>query len=103
MPQRIHALRRAELAENGVVAFQVGNAHYVVADVDGQVQAFAVVGPAVAALSRAAVAENHLRCPLHGWPIDPEAGRCGAADRCYYEPLPVEVDGDGIRVSLPSP
>jgi nitrite reductase/ring-hydroxylating ferredoxin subunit len=103
MPQRIHALRRPELAENSTLAFQVGDAHYVVADVDGQVQAFAVVGPAIRALSRAAVAENHLRCPLHGWPIDPDVGRCGAAERCRYEPLSVEVDGDEIRVSLPCP
>lgn len=103
MPQRIHALRRTDLAENSTLAFELAGAHYVVADVDGQIQAFAVAGPAVRALSRAAVAESHLCCPLHGWPIDPDVGRCGAAELCRYDPLPVEVDGEEIRVSLPCP
>lgn len=101
MPLMIHTLRRTDLAENGVLAFEVADAHYVVADVEGQVQAFAVAGPAVRALARAAIAEGRLRCPLHGWPIDPDVGRCGAADLCRYDPLPVEVEGDEIRVSLP--
>jgi nitrite reductase/ring-hydroxylating ferredoxin subunit len=103
MPLRIHTLRRTDLAENGVLTFEVSGAHYVVADVDGDVQAFAVAGPAVGALPRAAVAEGHLRCPLHGWPIDPAEGRCGAAERCRYEPLAVEADAEEIRVSLPCP
>jgi nitrite reductase/ring-hydroxylating ferredoxin subunit len=41
-----------------------------------------------------------VRCPLHGWPIDPDAGTCGAAELCRYRPLPVELGGDDIRVSL---
>jgi nitrite reductase/ring-hydroxylating ferredoxin subunit len=99
MPLRIHALRRADLRENGVLTFEV----YVVADIEGEVHAFAVVGPAATRLEDAVIAEGRLCCPMHGWPIDPDEGRCGAADLCRYDPLPVEVEGEEIRVSLPSP
>ena len=103
MPLMIQTLRRSDLPENGVLTFEVAGDHYVVADIEGEVQAFAVVGPAAEALARAAIAEGRLRCPLHGWPIDPQVGRCGAAELCRYDPLPVEVAGDEIRVSLPGP
>ena len=96
----IRRLRREELHENEAVSFQVGGMHYVVADVEGDVQAFAVVGPATRALDRAAIAEGRLRCPMHGWPIDPELGGCGAARRCHYDPLVVETEGDEVRVLL---
>jgi 3-phenylpropionate/trans-cinnamate dioxygenase ferredoxin subunit len=99
----IHTLRRADLPENGVVAFEIAGAHYLVTDVEGEVRAFTVVGPATQALERAVVAEGRLRCPMHGWPVDPHAGRCGAADLCRYDPLPVEIEGEEIRVGLPSP
>lgn len=102
MPLAIHTLRRGDLPENGVLAFEAGGLHCVVADVEGDIQAFAVSGPAVPALARATVAEGRLRCPMHGWPIDPAAGRCGAADRCRYDPLSVETGEDDIRVTLPS-
>jgi nitrite reductase/ring-hydroxylating ferredoxin subunit len=103
MAMMVHTVRRSDVPENGVITFQVAGAHYLVADIEGDVQAFAVVGPAVHALERAAIAERRLRCPLHGWPIDPHEGRCGAADLCRYTPLSVEVADDEIRVSLPSP
>ena len=103
MPVMIHTVRRADLPENGVLGFEIGGGHYVIADVDGEVSAFAVVGPAARDLGRAAVAEGRLRCPRHGWPIDPERGGCGAAERCRYEPLAVEAEGDSIRVALPGP
>jgi len=94
----VRTLRRADLPENGVVAFDVGDTHYLVADIDGEVRAFAVVGPAVRDLARTAVAEGRVRCPMHGWAIDPDVGQCGAADLCRYDPVPVQVDGDVIRV-----
>lgn len=97
----IHIIPRAALPENTVLAFEVAGARYLVADVDGQVQAYAVGGPSAASIERAAVAEGHLRCPLHGWAIDPEDGRCGAADRCQYRPLRVEFAGEAIHVTLP--
>jgi hypothetical protein len=95
----VHVIRRADLPENGVVAFEHGATRYVVADIDGEVRAFAVVGPAAASADRAAVAEGHLRCPLHGWPIGrlfgaapeplPEAGerRLGAVSGNVGSPL----------------
>ena len=103
MPLMIHTLRRSDLPENGVLTFEVAGVHCVVADIEGEVRAFAVVGPAVHALARAAIAEGRLRCPLHGWAIDPQVGRCGAAELCRYDPLPVEAEGEEIRVSLPGP
>jgi nitrite reductase/ring-hydroxylating ferredoxin subunit len=103
MPLRIHTLRRADLCENGVLTFEVAGSHYVVADIEGEVHAFVVVGPAAKRLEGAVIAEGRLRCPMHGWPIDPDEGRCGAAELCRYDPVPVEVDGEEIRVSLPSP
>jgi nitrite reductase/ring-hydroxylating ferredoxin subunit len=98
-----HTLRRADLPENGVVAFEIAGDGYLVTDIEGEVRAFAVIGPAVQALGRAVVAEGRLRCPLHGWPIDPHIGRCGAADLCRYDPMPVEVEGEQIHVGLRSP
>ena len=95
-----HVIRRVDLPEDGVVHFEVGGAHYVVVDTGGDVRAYGVAGPAALSIERAAVAEGRLRCPLHGWPIDPDDGRCGAAELCRYEPLPVEVAGDEIRVTL---
>jgi nitrite reductase/ring-hydroxylating ferredoxin subunit len=96
----IRTLRRTDLHENEALSFEFAGTHYVVADVDGEVQAFAVVGPAARALERAAIAEGRLRCPMHGWPIDPEQGGCGAARRCHYDPLVVETEGDEVRVLL---
>jgi len=97
-----HVIRRAELAENGVVDFERAGMRYLVVDIDGEVRAFHVIGPAAESVGRAAVAEGRLRCPLHGWPIDPDDGQCGAADLCRYQPLPVEIEGDEIRVRLVS-
>jgi nitrite reductase/ring-hydroxylating ferredoxin subunit len=90
-----------DLTANGVVAFEHAGGGVLVADVEGDVMAFAVSGPAARRLTRAVVAEGHVRCPLHGWAIDPELGRCGAAERCRYERLPVAVEGSEIRVTLP--
>jgi len=103
MPLLIHAVRRADLPENGVLAFAVAGSHYVVADIDGEVCAFAVDGPAGRDLGRAVIAEGRLRCPMHGWPIDPQSGQCGAGQHCRYEPLAVEADETEIRVALPGP
>jgi nitrite reductase/ring-hydroxylating ferredoxin subunit len=100
MPLMIRIVRRAELAEKGVLAFEVAGDHYVVADVDGEIQAFAVNGPAARDLDRAAVAEGRLRCPAHGWAIDPHLGQCGAGEHCRYVPLAVEADDEQIRVVL---
>jgi nitrite reductase/ring-hydroxylating ferredoxin subunit len=99
----IRMIRRTDLHENEALSFEFAGTHYVVADVDGAVQAFAVVGPAARALGRAAIAEGRLRCPMHGWPIDPEQGGCGAARRCHYDPLVVETEGDEVRVLLTGP
>lgn len=103
MPVMIHTVRRADLPEDSVLAFRVGADHYVVADIEGTVSAYAVVGPAARDLERAAIAEGRLRCPRHGWPIDPERGGCGAAERCRYQELAFEADEDHIRVALPYP
>ena len=96
-----HVIPRTALPENDTLGFEIAGAHYVLADVDGEVLAFAVTGPAARALDRAVVAEGRFRCPLHGWPIDPDDGRCHAGERCSYERLPVELVGSQIRVSLP--
>ena len=102
MPLRIHSLRRADLRENGVLTFEVAGSHYLVTDIEGEVRAFAVVGPAAERLEGTVIAEGRLRCSLHGWSIDPDEGRCGAGELCRYVPLSVEVEDDEIRVSLPS-
>src|SRR5262245_45713760 len=99
----IRTIPRSALRENGVVTFEVAGGHYLVADVDGDVQAGSGLGRAEARVDRGAVADGRVLRPLHGWPIDPVEGRCGAAQLCRYEPLPVEVSGDEIRVSLPRP
>ena len=96
-----YVIPRATLPENGVVGFEVGGARGLVVDIEGEVRAYTVSGPASGRIDHAAVAEGRLRCPLHGWPIDPDDGRCGAADLCRYQPLPVEIVGDEIRVQLP--
>jgi nitrite reductase/ring-hydroxylating ferredoxin subunit len=96
-----HVIHRAALAENAVLGLELAGTHLVVADVDGDVRAFAVTGPAGRHPGLGSVAEGYLRCPLHGWPIDPHAGRCGAAEFCRYDPLVVEVDADEIRIQLP--
>jgi nitrite reductase/ring-hydroxylating ferredoxin subunit len=95
----IRVLRRSDLLENGTLSFEAEGTRYLVADVDGEIRAYAVTGAAAGSADRAVVAEGSLRCPLHGWPIGPE-GRCGAADLCRYHPLPVEVQGAEIRVGL---
>jgi nitrite reductase/ring-hydroxylating ferredoxin subunit len=103
MSLMIHTMPRSGLPENGVVAFDVAGARYLVADVDGDVQAFSVLGRSERRIDRAVVADGRVLCPLHGWPIDPVDGRCGAGQRCRYQPLSVEVVGEEIRVSLASP
>ena len=103
VPLRIHTIPRSALPENGVVTFEIAGARYLVADVDGDVQAFSVLGRSEERVDRAAVADGRVLCPLHGWPIDPIDGHCGAGERCRYQPLSVEVAGEDIRVSLPCP
>ena len=103
MPLMIRTIPRSALPENGIMTFEVGGGHYLVADVDGDVQAFSVVGRSELRVDQAAVTDGRVLCPLHGWPIDPIDGRCGAAQLCRYEPLSVEVAGDQIRVSLSGP
>lgn len=95
-----HVIRRADLPEDGVVHFELGGERCVAVDVEGDVRAYAVAGPAAQSIAHAAVAEGRLRCPLHGRPIDPDDGRCGASELCRYEPLRVECVGDEIRVTL---
>jgi nitrite reductase/ring-hydroxylating ferredoxin subunit len=96
----VHVLPRRELPENGVATFDVAGTRYLVVDVDGDVRAYAVIGPAAASADRAVVAEGRLRCPLHGWPIEPVEGTCGAAELCRYRPLAVQASADEIRVTL---
>jgi nitrite reductase/ring-hydroxylating ferredoxin subunit len=103
MPVMVRTLRRVDLPEDGVMTFEVDGAHYVVADIEGEVQAFAVSGPVVRDLDRATIAEGRLRCAAHGWPIDAHGGGCGAAAVCRYDPVPVEVEDEEIRVALPGP
>jgi nitrite reductase/ring-hydroxylating ferredoxin subunit len=101
VPLMIQTIPRSALPENGVVTFEVAGARYLIADVDGDVQAFSVLGRSEGSVDRAAIADGRVLCPLHGWPIDPIEGVCGAAQLCRYEPLSVEVAGDQIRVSIP--
>jgi nitrite reductase/ring-hydroxylating ferredoxin subunit len=103
MPLTIHVVRRSDVPENGVLVFDAAGGRYAIADIDGEVSAYAVTGPAARDLDRTAIAEGTLRCPRHGWPIDGERGTCGAAEACRYERLAVEADGDVIRIALPSP
>jgi nitrite reductase/ring-hydroxylating ferredoxin subunit len=102
MALTIRRIPRADLPENGVITFQAEGVHYLVADLDGELAAFAVTGPAVRDLDRAVIAEGRLRCPAHGWAIDP-LGECGAASLCRYDPIPVELHGDEIQVPLLPP
>jgi nitrite reductase/ring-hydroxylating ferredoxin subunit len=95
-----HGVHRADIPENGMLTLQHDGRRYVLADVEGELLAFAVSGPAANHLERVVVAEGRLRCPLHGWPIDPAAGRCGAAEFCRFDPLEIAVDGFEVRVDL---
>jgi nitrite reductase/ring-hydroxylating ferredoxin subunit len=103
MAPRIHVIPRASLAENSVLVFDLAGDRYLVADVEGDVQAYAVTGPSARRVGGAAVTDGHVLCPLHGWAIDPAGGGCGAADRCTYWPVPVEVDADSIKVIVSPP
>ena len=101
MGEGTHIIRRADLSENGTVSFEARGMHFLVVDIEGEVRAFQVAGPAAEGVRSAAIVDGQLHCPLHGWSIDPHDGRCGAADLCRYQPLPVEIAGDEIRVQLP--
>ena len=71
----VHIVPRRDLPENGVLVFDMDGVRCLVADVDGDVRAFAMTGPAAGSADRAVVAEGFVRCPLHGWAIDPVEGR----------------------------
>jgi nitrite reductase/ring-hydroxylating ferredoxin subunit len=101
MGMPVHVVPRCDLPENGVLLLEIEGVHCLVADVDGDVHAFALAGPAAAVADRTVVAEGFVRCPLHGWTIDPIDGRCGAASHCQYRPLPVRVRGGNVHVTLP--
>jgi nitrite reductase/ring-hydroxylating ferredoxin subunit len=85
----------------GVMPFEVDGVRGFVFDADGELRAFSVIGRSAPSVGRAAVVDGRVLCPLHGWPIDLDDGRCHAADRCWYEPLVVEADADEIRVRVP--
>jgi nitrite reductase/ring-hydroxylating ferredoxin subunit len=97
----IYAVHRTDIPANGMLTLQHDGHRLVVADVEGELLAFAVSGPAAHHLERVVVADGRLRCPLHGWPIDAEAGRCGAAEFCRFDPLRLTDDGREVRVDLP--
>jgi len=102
MPPMKHTLRRADLAENTVIGCAIEGARCLIVDIDGQVHAFRMHGPAARSSGLGTVAEGRLRCPLHGWPIDLDAGRCGAVEYCRYERLAVDVRGEEIHVHIPT-
>ena len=85
------------------MSFDADQVHCLVADVNGELQAFAVHGKTDRLAGRAVLSDGRILCPLHGWPIDPEDGRCGAGQACHYERLSVEVVGDEIWIGLPCP
>jgi len=101
MPLSIYTIPRAHLAENGILTFPAGRLTCVVADVDGEIEAFSVAGRSAPHVDRAAIVDGRVLCPLHGWPIDPAAGGCAAGTLCRYERLSVEADDTVIRVTLP--
>jgi len=101
MPRVILTIPRSSVPENGVVGFEAAGLRGLVADVDGDLQAYSVVGPSARTADRAAVAGGRVLCPLHGWSIDPIDGRCGAGERCAFERLMVEVGAEQIRIVLP--
>jgi nitrite reductase/ring-hydroxylating ferredoxin subunit len=83
------------------MTFEVEGVRCLVVDAEGELRAFAVVGRSASSVGRAAVMDGRVLCPLHGWPIDPDDGRCRAADLCRYERLDVEANADEIRVRVP--
>jgi nitrite reductase/ring-hydroxylating ferredoxin subunit len=99
---RVHVIPRADVPPDGVVRFDAGGVTGLVADVDGDLQAWAVVGPSSAHAGEAAVADGRVLCPLHGWPIDARDGSCGAGRLCRYDRLRVDADEIAIRVHLPA-
>ena len=97
-----HIVPRAALPENGVFGFEVSDERYLLADVDGEVQAYAIVGPAAPRAAQAAVAEGRLPLPAARMADRPGDGRLRRG-----RPVPVpaaagrEIAGEQIRVSLP--
>lgn len=96
----VHSMRRTDIPENGMITLERAGQHYVIADIDGEVVAFRISGPAARRLDRAVIADGRLCCPLHGWPIDAAIGRCGGGESCRFERLPVDADGPNLRVTL---
>jgi nitrite reductase/ring-hydroxylating ferredoxin subunit len=101
MATTIYRSPRTAMPADGVMTFEVDGVRCLVVDADGELRAFSVVGRSAPSVGRAAVVDGRVLCPLHGWPIDPDDGRCRAADLCRYEPLAVEADADEIRVHVP--
>lgn len=101
MTTATHVIRRADLPENGVVHIEAGGGtRVIVVDIEGEVRAFAVSGPAAQDIDRAFVTDRRLRCATHGWPIDLDEGKCGAAELCRYRPIPVDIEAEEIRIRL---
>src|SRR5262249_17799634 len=92
---------RTALPADGVLTFEVDGVRGLIVRADGGVRAFSAVGRSAPRVGRAAVVDGRVLCPLHGWPIDPDDGRCRAAALCRYEPLAVEADAEKIRVRIP--
>jgi nitrite reductase/ring-hydroxylating ferredoxin subunit len=103
MPLMIHTIPRSELPVNGVMTFEADGLTCLIADVEGNVEAFSVRGRSSGHLDRAAIADGRVLCALHGWPIDTADGGCGVGALCRYDRLAVEADDLDIRVSLSGP
>jgi nitrite reductase/ring-hydroxylating ferredoxin subunit len=101
MATTIYRAPRTAVPADGVMTFEVDGVRCLVVDADGELRAFSVVGQSAPSVGRAAVVDGRVLCPLHGWPIDPDDGRCRASELCRYEPLTVEADADEIRVHVP--
>lgn len=97
----IYRAPRSAVPAGGVMTFEVEGVRCLVVDAEGDIRAFSVVGRSAPTVGRAAVVDGRVLCPLHGWPIDFDDGRCGAGEYCRYEPLAVEADAEEIRVRVP--
>jgi nitrite reductase (NADH) small subunit len=93
-----------ELHNNEVLDATVGDHHYAVCEVDGELHCLDGECPCTGGpLSQGAIRHGLLVCPWHGWRFDYKNGVCAYDDSVVIAKFAVRVEGDDVLIDVTQP
>ena len=93
-----------DLAAGDVFDATVGDHHYAVCRVDGELHCLDGECPCTGGpLSQGAVRHGLLVCPWHGWRFDYKTGICAYDDSLKIAKFPVKEEGGDLLIDVSHP